>query len=90
MPESTRGGRTTAIARWLVTSRHGRWSRNRFNEATWAPVGSHHARQAGLRQTACGEPANEWKLFWEIPFDPSAFLSCEACSRAVALTAFRP
>jgi hypothetical protein len=90
MPESTRDGRPKALARWLVTSRQGPWSRNQVHEATWAPVGTHHTRQTGCRQMAWGEPAHERELFWEIPFYPSAALSCHASSRSVAATAFRP
>lgn len=44
-----------------------------------APFGVRHARQIGFGWTACGQPAIEWKLFWDMPFTRSTNDNCEAC-----------
>jgi hypothetical protein len=84
MSDVTKAVRKMRFPKWLVTSRNGRFERTEPGEVRWAPFGVRHARQVGSGWTACGQPAIEWKFFWDMPFTRSTNDKCEACCLAVA------
>jgi hypothetical protein len=83
MSEVTKEARKMRFPQWLVASRNGRFERADPGEVRWAPFGVRHARQVGSGWTACGQPAIDWKLFWDMPFARSTNDNCEACWLAV-------
>lgn len=52
------------------------------------PNGLVHAKRIGTSQTACGETAVSWQVFWAISFpDASAgAVNCRACVAVVRAT----
>lgn len=84
MSDVTRAIPKMRFPKWLVTARNGRFDRTGPGEVRWAPFGVRHARQVGSGWTACGQPAVEWKLFWDMPFTRLTTDTCEACCVAVA------
>ncbi|WP_286929956.1 MULTISPECIES: hypothetical protein [Aeromicrobium] len=47
------------------------------------PYGTHHARRLGSAESACGAPAMDWELFWDVDFAPALEASCRPCARAI-------
>lgn len=67
---------------WLVSAKY-RTVIARDGDSDWYPVGEHHAREAGENLTACGLVAIGWPVFWLMPFEPRASVSCTDCIEAV-------
>lgn len=73
----------TASTDWYITSRHfvaGRTSRRE-------PQGVHHLRQFGDLQTACGEWAAEWPMYFDRRVDVRNADLCHGCARGIGLRA---
>ncbi|RHW28505.1 hypothetical protein D0Z08_01115 [Nocardioides immobilis] len=79
-----------ALPRYFVSARHGRIERSADGAGNWQPFGSHHAREVGAPTTACGLPAHDWRMFWELPFPSSTGALCHHCMAAVAPPEVRP
>jgi hypothetical protein len=72
----------TRLPKWLVTASHGVWQVT-AQERTWVPYSVRHARQVGASQTACGQFAVGWELYWDMPFTPDETEVCETCAEVV-------
>ncbi len=48
-----------------------------------SPHGVVHAREIGAAATACGVPAQTWRMFFDRPFAPDAPAVCPCCAEAV-------
>jgi hypothetical protein len=71
---------------WLVSARNGwRDFGPGRRPSKWRPYGVQHARQVGALLTACGEPAADWEMFWDLPFPAEPRLTCSDCRREVQL-----
>ena len=67
-------------ARWRVSARH---QIPPHASVGPQPFGTYHARWVGASSTLCGEPALNWKFFWELTFEPFAPGACIECSQEV-------
>jgi hypothetical protein len=56
---------------WYVTAPHRtvRRTRSGATGAKEVPFGVGHVRQVGAPFTACGEPALQWPIFWDLSLD---------------------
>lgn len=72
-----------AAGRWLVSTAH-REVRLVGRTEQWVPVGTLHARRIGSLVTACGEQAEYWTNFYELPFVPGAVGTCRECVRVLS------
>lgn len=79
-----------ALPRFFVSARHGRIVRVGTEAGSWQPFGSHHARQVGAPTTACGLPAHDWRMFWELPFPSSPQATCQECLTIVTFAEGQP
>lgn len=66
----------------FVTARHSAKVRGGVSDAGPRPFGIQHARTPGSTRTACGEPALDWQMFWELPFPTDSHWLCEHCLTA--------
>lgn len=62
---------------WYVTAKHGRVNRS-VTDAYVVPFGPAHLREAGGADTACGLPALNWPIFWDVTPSPGLEM-CIAC-----------
>jgi hypothetical protein len=71
---------------WLVSARNG-WREFGLagRPSRWRPYGVQPARQVGAVVTACGEPAADWEMFWDMPFPAEPCVTCSDCRKEVQL-----
>lgn len=44
------------------------------------PWGTVHAKQVGASRTACGLPAANWYIFWDLSWDTAGRDACRECA----------
>ena len=72
---------------WLVSARNGCHELGPGGRPSrWRPYGLQHARQVGALVTACGEPAADWEMFWDMPFPAEPRITCADCRLLVEPT----
>lgn len=72
---------------WYVTARHRRADAS-ATDAYLVPFGPAHLREAGGADTACGLPALNWPIFWDVTPSPGLEM-CIEC-RCVSQAGHRP
>jgi len=66
MIQEVRPAASTARTRiWYVTASHRRVNRA-GNGPFELPFGTAHVRKVGASETACGAPAQNWPIFWDL------------------------
>lgn len=67
------------VRRWYVTARNQVRGSVR-GETRKLPFGTAHLKEVGSSRTACGTPALEWKLCWDLRVSDVRRQLCRECS----------
>jgi hypothetical protein len=83
---SVAAGKSPTARQWYVTASHRTVRRTRpgATGVKEVPFGVGHVRQVGASFTACGEPALDWPIFWDLSVDDPD----EMCSECKSTTVF--
>lgn len=68
---------------YLVTAPHSVWQ-HPTDDHSRLPYSEWHVREVGGLETACGQPAGTWTIFWTLDFSLAGARACQECRSALA------